>query len=142
MVLMTPDGSILKQVLKLGFQASNNEAEYEALFARLRAAEELQVKELPIHCNSTLIVNQVKTVYVAHNQTMGLYLAKAKALLEGFEKHKIQQVLENVNSHADALATIASIVDCLFRRTISFKYLATLSVHEPELDVITTISTR
>lgn len=139
---MTSDGFILKQALKLGFRASNNEAEYEALLTRLRATQELQVKELPIHCDSTLIVNPVKRDYVAHNQIMGLYLAKAKALLQGFEKHKIQQVPQNVNSHADALVTIVSIVDCLFRRTISFKYLATPSVHEPELDVITTISTR
>lgn len=35
---MTPDRSILKRALELGFQVSNNEVEYEALLARLRVA--------------------------------------------------------------------------------------------------------
>lgn len=60
MVLMMPDGSILKGALELGFQVSNNDVEYEVLFARLRVAAELQVKELSIHCDSMLIVNQVE----------------------------------------------------------------------------------
>lgn len=57
---MTPDRSILKRALELGFQVSNNDVEHEALLARLRVAAELQVKELSIHCDWTLIVNQVE----------------------------------------------------------------------------------
>ncbi|KAM2778465.1 hypothetical protein COP1_013842 [Malus domestica] len=34
-VLVTPDGSMLEQVITLGFKASNNEAEYEALLVGL-----------------------------------------------------------------------------------------------------------
>lgn len=37
-VLITPKGIRLEKSLKLGFWASNNEAEYEALFAGLQAA--------------------------------------------------------------------------------------------------------
>lgn len=37
-VIITPEGIKLEYSFRLGFRASNNEAEYEALLARLRAA--------------------------------------------------------------------------------------------------------
>jgi len=42
-VLTTPEGSIIEQSFTLGFPASNNEAEYEAVLAGLRAAITLGV---------------------------------------------------------------------------------------------------
>ncbi|KAM1524206.1 hypothetical protein ACFX14_008993 [Malus domestica] len=43
-VLVTPDGSMLEQAITLGFKASNNEVEYQALLAGLRMAKDLAVK--------------------------------------------------------------------------------------------------
>jgi len=37
-VLTTPEGSIIEQSCTLGFQATNNEAEYEAIIASLKMA--------------------------------------------------------------------------------------------------------
>ncbi|KAM1243363.1 hypothetical protein ACFX2G_035629 [Malus domestica] len=45
-ILVTPDGSMLEQAITLGFRASNNEAEYEALLAGLWMAKDLAVKKL------------------------------------------------------------------------------------------------
>jgi len=42
-VLTTPEGSIIEQSFTLGFPASNNEAEYEAVLAGLQAAITLGV---------------------------------------------------------------------------------------------------
>ena len=39
--LVTPTGEVIKQSFRLGFLASNNEAEYEALLAGLRLANEV-----------------------------------------------------------------------------------------------------
>ncbi|XP_068332940.1 uncharacterized protein [Pyrus communis] len=52
MVLVTPDGLMLKQAITLGFKSSNNEAEYEALLAGLRMEKDLAVKKLAIHSDS------------------------------------------------------------------------------------------
>ncbi|KAM1832991.1 hypothetical protein ACFX13_022859 [Malus domestica] len=60
MVLMTPDRSILKGALELGFQVSNNNVVYDALLAKLRVVAELQVKELSIHYDFMPIVNQLE----------------------------------------------------------------------------------
>ncbi|CAL2278651.1 unnamed protein product [Prunus armeniaca] len=36
-IIITPNGTLLKQAITLGFPASNNEAEYEALLADIRS---------------------------------------------------------------------------------------------------------
>ncbi|KAI5312666.1 hypothetical protein L3X38_041840 [Prunus dulcis] len=51
-VIITPDGTLLEQAITLGFPASNNEAEYEALLAGLRLAKELAIKKLAIYSDS------------------------------------------------------------------------------------------
>ncbi|KAI5317558.1 hypothetical protein L3X38_037265 [Prunus dulcis] len=57
-VITTPDGTLLAQVIMLGFPASNNEAKYEALLAGLCLARELAIKKLAIYSNSQLITNE------------------------------------------------------------------------------------
>ena len=42
-VIITPEGIRVKHSLRLGFKASNNEAEYKVLLARLRAVLNLAV---------------------------------------------------------------------------------------------------
>lgn len=44
---------------RLGFQASNNETEYEALLAWLRMARPTGADTLKVQCDSRLVVNQV-----------------------------------------------------------------------------------
>ena len=41
-VIITPEGILLEHSFRLGFNASNNEAEYEALLVRLRAVSRLE----------------------------------------------------------------------------------------------------
>ena len=45
-VLVSPEGSILEQAIRLKFSASNNEAEYEALMIGLRTARKLDTNHL------------------------------------------------------------------------------------------------
>jgi ribonuclease HI len=45
-VLFSPEGLVLEQALRLGFSATNNVAEYEALLAGLRNALDLKVSKL------------------------------------------------------------------------------------------------
>ena len=40
-VIITPKGNLLEHSFRLGFNASNNDAEYEALLAGLRAVSRL-----------------------------------------------------------------------------------------------------
>ena len=65
MMLISPKGHKIYCVIRFGFKASNNEAEYEALIAGLCLARELQVYNMKIFSDSQLVVNQVNDIYLA-----------------------------------------------------------------------------
>ena len=64
-VLISPDGLTIEHSITLGFPASNNEAEYEALLAGLKSALQMKAFELMVYSDSQLVVNQVSGVYEA-----------------------------------------------------------------------------
>ena len=55
--LVTPTGEVIEQSFRLGFPASNNEAEYKALLAGLRLTNEVGAREIIAYSDSQLIVN-------------------------------------------------------------------------------------
>ncbi|KAI5317310.1 hypothetical protein L3X38_037017 [Prunus dulcis] len=57
LVLVSPNKIALEYALCLKFQASNNEAEYEALLAGLRLAKEMDPKQIQIFSDSQLVVH-------------------------------------------------------------------------------------
>ena len=73
-VMMSHEGLRLEKSLRLGFQASNNEAEYKALIASLRAAQKLGVEELEIFSDSRLVVSQVEGSFEVRDSRMSQYL--------------------------------------------------------------------
>ena len=58
-VIITPKGIRLEHSFRLKFRAFNNEAEYEALLARLRAVLGMGTRDVEIYSHSWLVVNQV-----------------------------------------------------------------------------------
>ena len=73
-VIITPEGIRLEHSFRLGFRASNNEAEYEALLAKLRAILDIGAREVEIYSNSWLVVSQVQGSFEAQNPRMKEYL--------------------------------------------------------------------
>ena len=58
----------------MGFKASNNEAEYEALLAGLRAVLDLRAQEVEVFSDSRLVVNQEEGSFEAKDPRMINYL--------------------------------------------------------------------
>ena len=56
LILISLERHQMHSALRFGFQASNNEAEYEVLIARLHLAKEMKVESLEIYSNSQLVV--------------------------------------------------------------------------------------
>ena len=50
----------MEYAIRIRFKATNNEAEYESLFAGLRVATKLGVESLNAFSDSQLVVNQVQ----------------------------------------------------------------------------------
>nr|GEX16105.1 reverse transcriptase domain-containing protein [Tanacetum cinerariifolium] len=64
LILTNPEGMEFTYALRFRFEATNNEAEYEALIAGLRIAEQTGVKNLQSRVDSQLVANQVNGSYV------------------------------------------------------------------------------
>ena len=64
-VIITPEGIRLEHSFRLGFKASNNEAEYEAFIARLRTAFDMGAQDIEVYSDSWLAANQVKSSFKA-----------------------------------------------------------------------------
>ena len=56
-VLISPDGLTIEHSITLGFSASNNEAEYEALLAGLKSALQMHASELMVYNDFQLVGN-------------------------------------------------------------------------------------
>ncbi|XP_075654888.1 uncharacterized protein LOC142625065 [Castanea sativa] len=93
---------------RLGFRASNNEAEYEALLAGLRVVMDLGAKEVEVYSDSFLVVSQVQGNFEAKDPRMIEYLQLAKQMMGNFVTVKVEQIAWGQNRNADSLATLAS----------------------------------
>ncbi|KAL0411284.1 UNVERIFIED_CONTAM: hypothetical protein Slati_3718100 [Sesamum latifolium] len=67
------------------FQASNNEAEYEALVIGMRMAHEAGARHLLAYSDSQLIVNQIEGTFEAKEESMIQYLQQIKELRTSFD---------------------------------------------------------
>ncbi|GJV73945.1 reverse transcriptase domain-containing protein [Tanacetum coccineum] len=108
LILTNPEGMEFTYALRFRFDATNNEAEYEALSVGLRITEQMGVKNLQANVDSRLVANQVNGTYVAKEADMIRYLEKVKTLTGSFKAFSIKQVPRSENKKADALSKIAS----------------------------------
>ena len=98
----------MEYALRFGFQASNNEAEYEAVIARINLAHSVEADQLEVRSDSQLVVKQIKDSYEAKGEKMILYLKKVRELFKKFIRVQVRHVPRAENSRADALAKLAT----------------------------------
>ncbi|CAL8990767.1 unnamed protein product [Prunus brigantina] len=127
----TGDKVVLEYALRFKFHASNNEAEYEALLAGLRLAKEMGARQIQIFSDSQLVVHQVNQNFIAKDVSMTAYLQHTRHLLTTFNAYLISQVPRSENSHADALARLASAIEQGIGRNIHMEILDQPSTRAP-----------
>nr|CAN71017.1 hypothetical protein VITISV_008564 [Vitis vinifera] len=81
LLLQSPTGEHLEQAIRLGFPASNNEAEYEAILSGLDLALALSVSRLRVYNDSQLVVKH-------------RYLTKVRDTLQRFIEWTIEKINE------------------------------------------------
>ena len=117
-VIVSLDRITIEKSLRLGFSATNNEAEYEALLIGVAMVRKLDGKVVEVFSDSRLVVEQVKGELEARNLRMQGYLDKSRRSQSGFKSFSIQQVSRSRNAHADSLVTLGN----LFRTRPSSYY--------------------
>ena len=88
-VIVTPEGIRLEHSFILGFRASNNEAEYEALLAGLKTVLGMGARDVEAYSDSWLVVNQVQGSFEARNSQMEEYLRVVKQVMGKFCTAKV-----------------------------------------------------
>jgi ribonuclease HI len=83
-VLIPPEGGMLKYAIQIEFPATNNTAEYEELVTGLRLAKELSIQRLLIQGDSQLMAKQVKKEYDCNDNKMVDYLVEVRRMEKSF----------------------------------------------------------
>ncbi|GJX50810.1 reverse transcriptase domain-containing protein [Tanacetum coccineum] len=108
LVLISPSGVEFTYALHLNFTSTNNEAEYEALLARLCMARKMKVEDINVKVDSKLVASQINRSYVASSTSMIKYLAMTKECMVEFKSFAIQNIPKNLNHKADILSKLAT----------------------------------
>ncbi|XP_075644936.1 uncharacterized protein LOC142615907 [Castanea sativa] len=127
-VLISPEKLVIEKSLRLGFPATNNEAEYEALLVGTQMVRHLGGKVVRVFCDSRLVVGQVNGEFEAKDERMKSYLKRVQGVLGLFDSFKIQQVPRGHNSHADSLAMLATSLGSKLPRMVMVEDLLSSSL--------------
>ena len=74
LVLVSPEKLTIEKSLRLGFSATNNEAEYEALLEGMSIVQKMGGKTIKVFSDSRLVVGQVEGDLEARDERMKGYL--------------------------------------------------------------------
>ncbi|XP_024010916.1 uncharacterized protein LOC112086238 [Eutrema salsugineum] len=136
--LKSPEGEVIEQSFRLGFPASNNEAEYEALIAGLQLAKGIGAENVHAYCDSQLVANQFHGEYEAKNDRIDAYLKVLKDVASEFSTFELTKIPRDENATADALAALATNSDPDLRRTIPIAAIERPSIEPaPNCNIIT-----
>ncbi|XP_075649631.1 uncharacterized protein LOC142620086 [Castanea sativa] len=127
-VLISPEKLVIEKSLRLGFPATNNEAEYEALLVGSQMVKHLGGKVVRVFCDSRLVVGQVNGEFEAKDERMKSYLKRVQGVLGLFDSFKVQQVPRGHNSHADSLAMLATSLGSKLPRMVMVEDLLSSSL--------------
>ena len=82
LILTSPEGIDFESALRFGFQASNKEAEYEAVIAGLNLTHSMEVDQLEVCSDSQLVVKQIEDTYEAKCEKNDPIPKKGKGITE------------------------------------------------------------
>ena len=108
LVLVSPESITIEKSLRLGFSATNNEAEYEALLEGMSMVQKLSGKAVNMFSDLRLIVSQVNEELEARDERMQGYLSQVKHLQSHFDSFNLLHFPRSGNTHVDSLATLAT----------------------------------
>ncbi|GJT41458.1 reverse transcriptase domain-containing protein [Tanacetum coccineum] len=105
LILTNPEGAKFTYAMRFRFEATNNEAEYEALIVGLQIAEQMGVKNLQANVDSRLVANQVNGSYITKESGMIQYLNKV--LVEELKEKSIneKEILDVVEEEGNTWMT-------------------------------------
>ncbi|XP_025684690.1 uncharacterized protein [Arachis hypogaea] len=134
-LLKEGDKVVAEQSLQFRFNASNNQAEYEALLAGLKLALQLQIPQITAYCDSSLVVHQIKGEFQVKDPLLEKYWLITKDLISKFKEFDIIHVNREQNTRADVLSKLATT-----RQAENTSELSQLTLNKPSFEQGTILS--
>ena len=94
----------MKHKVRLQYQTTNNEVEYEALLKGLELAKSVKAESILIMGDSQLVIGQVTGTCEAKEERMRKYLNRVVRLVKKFKEVDFVQIPREKNLEADTLA--------------------------------------
>ena len=107
-VLQSLKGDKLKHKVRLQYQTTNNEVEYEAFHKGMKLARSVEVKSILVLRDSQLVMGQVNGAYEAKEERIRKYLNKVERLVKIFKEANFVKILREENMEANILTKEAS----------------------------------
>ncbi|XP_056691815.1 uncharacterized protein [Spinacia oleracea] len=132
----SPEGDVYEYAMRFNFQASNNEAEYEALICGIQMRKAAGATDVLVLSDSQLIVSQVKGEYEAKDDAMIKYLEKVRQEVQQLSNFEIQHIPRSENNKADALSKLASSAFCGTPRHVFWEVKQLKSIDASRTDIL------
>ena len=114
-LLISSHGDHILRSVRLAFAnhylATNNIVEYEACILGLETALELEIRRMEIFGDSNLVIRQIRGDWKTKDVKLRPYHAYLELLVGRFEDLSYTHLPRAQNQFADALATLASLID-------------------------------
>ncbi|RDX96069.1 Tf2-9, partial [Mucuna pruriens] len=128
-ILEGPTGTFIKQSLHFKFKASNNQAEYEALLAGMKLAQELGVRKLTVKTRYRTSQRRISS----KRPQLAKYRDQAASTASSFDKFTLLHVPKDQNERADLLAKLASTQRRGQQKTVIHEKLSMPAIERPEI---------
>lgn len=103
MVLISLEGVEISYAVKLEFKATNNQAEYKALFIRLTLALALQAERVKIQTDSQPVANHFNESFQVKDEKNENYSKYSKQIVAKFKEVEVKQISKGENFRANIL---------------------------------------
>ncbi|XP_028206387.1 uncharacterized protein LOC114389868 [Glycine soja] len=119
-VLVTPDDQCIPFMARLGFDCTNNMAEYEACALGIQATIDFKVKLLKVYGDSALVIYQLRGEWETRDHKLIPYQAYIKKLTKFFDDISFHHIPREENQMVDALAILASMFQLTPHEDLSY----------------------
>ncbi|XP_048496327.1 uncharacterized protein LOC104906710 [Beta vulgaris subsp. vulgaris] len=132
-IFQSPEGDKFEYAMKFQFQASNNEAKYEALLANIKMCKAAGALEIEAKTDSLLVVSQVNGDFECKEASMSKYMNLIKEEIKILKRFVLDQVPRLENHQADALSKLASVAEGDEPRTVFWEIKPAKSIDQKEV---------
>ncbi|XP_043714542.1 uncharacterized protein LOC122662901 [Telopea speciosissima] len=111
-LLISPVDLYLPSAFWLDFSCTNNIAEYEACAIGLKATMALEIKKLRVYGDSSIVICQTQGKWKTKDEKLKPYQEQLESLIKSFDEITFEYLPRDNKIFVDALATLASMVEC------------------------------